>query len=476
MYDRTPKLGARVFRRSIMKNLHQPNDIVARRYRIVTPLGRGSMGTTYEAEDLSNYKRVAIKVVSLHHVRDWKVLELFDREAKVLANLDHPAIPKYLDRFYEDTPDGKGDRRFYLVQELACGQSLATLVEKGWHPTQLEVKRIACQILEIFQYLHNLSPAVIHRDIKPENIIRREDGTVYLVDFGAVQDVYRNTLTRGGTFVGTLGYMPPEQFSGSVEPASDLYALGATLLFVLTGRSPVDFPQKRLKIEFRDSEVNCSADLADWLEKALEPAIEDRFSSAKVALEALQERSDILPKVIKRTAALTVSHTPDRLTVAFQPLQHGLLLFFQIVLVLLFVFSVIFLLCYFNSTPDFKLPLLVIFCLLVFVVFIFILGMSRRCEIRIDSQNFGISWSLWGLRYRRKLGQTADIAKVEPCIRKYYRSKSRTVTYHYYCKIWEGIYPHSIDFNLSQYNNKWLVEQISEFLRKLKHTSRSSYF
>ena len=473
MYDRTPKLGARVFRRSIMKNLHQPNDIVARRYRIVTPLGRGSMGTTYEAEDLSNYKRVAIKVVSLHHVRDWKVLELFDREAKVLANLDHPAIPKYLDRFYEDTPDGKpdskGDRRFYLVQELACGQSLATLVEKGWHPTQLEVKRIACQILEIFQYLHNLSPAVIHRDIKPENIIRREDGTVYLVDFGAVQDVYRNTLTRGGTFVGTLGYMPPEQFSGSVEPASDLYALGATLLFVLTGRSPVDFPQKRLKIEFRDSEGNLAADLADWLEKALEPAIEDRFSSAKIALAALQERSDIAPEVIKRTAALRVSQTPDRLTVAFQPLQNGLLLFFQIVWVLFFFFSLIFLLCYFNETPDFQLPLLVIFCLLVFVVFILIIGMSWRCEVRIDAQKFGINWSLWGLTYRRISGKTADIAKVEHCIRKSYHSKSRIVTYHYSCKIWEGIYPHSLDFNLSQHNNKWLVNKISCFLQKINH-------
>lgn len=267
-----------------METLHQPNDIIAQRYRIVAPLGQGAFGTTYEAEDLTNYQRVAIKALSLSQITDWKSLDLFEREARVLATLNHPAIPKYLDYFHEDTAE---DHQFYLVQELVVGESLADLVKKGWHSNEDEVKQIAVQVLEILDYLHRLSPSVIHRDIKPQNIIRRSDGQVFLVDFGAVQDDYRQTLIRGGTFVGTLGYMPPEQFRGQVFFASDLYALGATLLFLLTHRSPADLPQCRMKIDFR-SRVQISPELANWLEKMLEPAVEDRFKSAAEARNALQ--------------------------------------------------------------------------------------------------------------------------------------------------------------------------------------------
>lgn len=267
-----------------METLHQPNDIIAQRYRIVAPLGQGAFGTTYEAEDFTNYQRVAIKALSLSQLTDWKSLDLFEREARVLANLNHPAIPKYLDYFHEDTAE---DHQFYLVQELVVGESLADLVKKGWHGNEDEIKQIALQVLEILDYLHRLSPSVIHRDIKPQNIIRRPDGGVFLVDFGAVQDDYRQTLIRGGTFVGTLGYMPPEQFRGQVFFSSDLYALGATLLFLLTHRSPADLPQCRMKIDFR-SRVQISPEFADWLEKMLEPAAEDRFKSAAEARNALQ--------------------------------------------------------------------------------------------------------------------------------------------------------------------------------------------
>lgn len=267
-----------------MNALHQPDDIVAHRYRIVAPLGSGSMATTYEVEDLTNYQRVALKVVSLRQTTEWKIIELFDREAKILQNLDYPGIPKYLNSFQEETAD---DRRFYLVQELASGQSLAELVAKGWRPKEEQVKQIARKILKILDYLHSFTPPVIHRDIKPENIIRHPDGRVYLVDFGAVQEVYRNTLTRGGTFVGTLGYMPHEQFRGHVVTASDLYALGATLLFLLVGKSPAELPQKRLKIDFR-SRISISPEFADWLEKILEPSVEDRFQSAREAEDELR--------------------------------------------------------------------------------------------------------------------------------------------------------------------------------------------
>ncbi|MBE9129127.1 MULTISPECIES: serine/threonine protein kinase [unclassified Coleofasciculus] len=284
-----------------MDTQHQAGEVIRDRYRIVAPLGHGGMGTTYEAEDLTNYQRVAIKALSLRQIKEWKVLELFEREARVLANLEHRAIPKYLDYFPIDTPD---NRRFYLVRELVRGESLADLVEKGWQANELDVKQIAVQVLNILHYLHQLTPPVIHRDIKPENIIRRPDGRVFLVDFGAVQEVYRNTLTRGGTFVGTLGYVPQEQFGGNVQPASDLYSLGATLLFLLTKRSPDELPLRRMKIDFRRY-VKVLPEFGDWLEKMLEPALEDRFESAKVALEALRNNKKVtssvqLPTQLKR--------------------------------------------------------------------------------------------------------------------------------------------------------------------------------
>ncbi|MBE9040958.1 serine/threonine protein kinase [Oscillatoriales cyanobacterium LEGE 11467] len=272
-----------------MKNLIYPEMIVADHYRIVTKIGQGAFGTTYEAEDLTNYKRVAIKVLSLRQVQDWKVLDLFEREAKVLARIDHRAIPKYLDYFHEATTD---DRRFYLVQELVSGESLSTLVKKGWHGSEDQVRDIALQVLQILDDLHQMQPSIIHRDIKPSNIIRRADGQIYLVDFGAVKDVYRQTLMGGETFIGTLGYMPPEQFRGQSFFASDLYALGATLLFLLTHRSPEELPRKRMRFDFRNR-VNISPEFANWLDKILEPAVEDRFKSAKEAANALQGKVNL---------------------------------------------------------------------------------------------------------------------------------------------------------------------------------------
>ncbi len=268
-----------------METFDQSGQVIGDRYRIIAPLGQGGMGITYEAEDLTNHQPVAIKALSLRQLSDWKALELFEREAKVLATLNYPAIPKYLDYFQTDT---SSDRRFYLVQELIAGKSLATLVQQGWHTDEAGVKQIALQVLEILNYLHRLNPPVIHRDIKPQNIIRQSDGQLFLVDFGAVQDMYRQTLLKSGTFVGTYGYMPPEQFRGKAYFSSDLYGLGATLLFLLTHRSPADLPQTRMKIDVRDC-VQISPQLADWLERMLEPAVEDRFGSAQAAMIALRD-------------------------------------------------------------------------------------------------------------------------------------------------------------------------------------------
>ncbi|NES23628.1 MAG: protein kinase, partial [Symploca sp. SIO3E6] len=257
--------------------------------RIIDTLGQGGSGTTYQAEDLQTDQQVALKALSLHRMTDWKMMELFEREARVLAQLNYPNIPQYLDYFQVDTPQ---NRSFYISQQLAEGQSLAVLVQSGWRANESVVQQIAVQILEILVYLHELEPPVIHRDLKPQNIIRSPDGQVFLVDFGAVQDTYHSTFMRGSTVVGTYGYMAPEQFRGQAVPTTDLYGLGATLLFLLTHRSPAELPTDRLKLDFR-SRVQISEKFADWLEKMLEPDTEERFSSAKEALKALRNKREI---------------------------------------------------------------------------------------------------------------------------------------------------------------------------------------
>lgn len=270
--------------------------LIQARYKIQRVLGRGGSGITYAAEDCFTGRIVALKELSLQGLSDWKKLELFEREAQVLKGLQHPAIPNYLDYFQVDTLD---NRYFYIAQELAEGDSLAALVAAGERFEEVEVRRIAHAILDILTYLHGLNPPIIHRDIKPQNIIRRGDGQIVLVDFGAVQRVYRDTMAFGSTVVGTYGYMAPEQFRGQAYPTTDLYGLGTTLLHLLTHQSPGDLPQVRLKLQFRDY-VTLSEPFADWLEGLVEPLVEDRFESAAAAIAALDR-----PRPSQPTASLT---------------------------------------------------------------------------------------------------------------------------------------------------------------------------
>jgi serine/threonine protein kinase len=268
-----------------------PSQVIARGgtsealcYNILGILGEGGSGVTYRALDTQNQQLVALKALSLHQIDDWKAIELFEREAKILSTLDRDGIPKYLDYF---TTDLDGDRYFYIVQELAPGKNLLEWMRSGWRVSEAEVKAITIQILEILIYLHRHYPPIVHRDLKPSNIIKTDDGKIFLVDFGAVQQTYHDTFLRGSTVVGTYGYMAPEQFRGQAVPATDLYGLGATILHLLTHRSPAEIPQDGLRLNFRDR-LQVSSSFADWLERMLEPDVSSRFSSSTKALEVLK--------------------------------------------------------------------------------------------------------------------------------------------------------------------------------------------
>jgi serine/threonine protein kinase len=255
--------------------------VLRERYKVLSLLGEGGFGRTYKGIDTNTQSLIAIKTISFSQMQNWKALEFFERESIVLAKLDHPGIPKYIDFFYEDS---ETDRCFYLVRELAVGESLSDLAKKGWRATEEEVKHIIEQLLEILVYLHNLVPPIIHRDIKPSNIIYQPDTRqVFLIDFGSVQD-----KLGGGTVVGTFGYMAPEQLGGETSPKSDIYCVAMTLAFLLTQREPSELPYQRMKLNLRSLQVSASNELLKWLERASEPIPDNRFSSAEDALRSLR--------------------------------------------------------------------------------------------------------------------------------------------------------------------------------------------
>eukprot|EP00879_Flechtneria_rotunda_P010283 GHRR01010750.1.p1 GENE.GHRR01010750.1~~GHRR01010750.1.p1 ORF type:complete len:629 (+),score=211.09 GHRR01010750.1:70-1956(+) len=279
-----------------------PGTVVNGRYRVQEVLGRGANATTYKAVDTTNDRQVAIKALSLRGLRDWKQLELFQREAVVLQGLAHSGIPAYIDYFEEDTAV---DRAFYIVQEVVQGKSLAQMVSAGKRANESEVLRIAQELLAILRYLSGLRPPVIHRDIKPENVVLeggRWGGRVYLVDFGGVQGALAaDQYSMGSTIVGTYGYMAPEQFTGQASPSSDLYALGGTLLYLVSGQPPAAFPQQRMRIAYRDK-VTVGSQLGELLDGLLEPLAEDRFTPQE-ALDVAAGRSSHSKRSRQQTAA-----------------------------------------------------------------------------------------------------------------------------------------------------------------------------
>ncbi len=261
----------------------ETKQIINERYQLEKNLGKNAGRQTWLAKDLSTEKpqEVVVKLLAFGGDVQWEDLKLFEREAQTLQQLDHCRIPKYQDYFSID------DRTlwFGLVQEYIPGLSLKQLLVNGTRFSEIEVKKIAEEILQILIYLHGLNPPLLHRDIKPSNLILGEDKHVYLVDFGAVQD---SAATEGATFtvVGTYGYAPMEQFGGKAVPASDLYALGATIIHLLTRTAPSELPTADLKLQFRDK-VNVSSRFNKWLDKILYPAVEKRFKTAQESLDYL---------------------------------------------------------------------------------------------------------------------------------------------------------------------------------------------
>lgn len=216
--------------------------LIGGRYRLGPRLGKGAQGEIHIARDdkARGAEEREVVVKRLTPRGTWKSFELFEREAKVLSQLRHPGVPRHLATIEE--PPGT----FNLVMQRAPGDNLRDLVARR-RLSQLELRDVLIRCLEVLDYLHTRSPAVVHRDLKPSNIMRAPDGKIALVDFGGVLDASRE---RGGsTIVGTFGYMAPEQLHGQATPATDIYALGATIVALAGGIEPEDVPRKGLRMD-----------------------------------------------------------------------------------------------------------------------------------------------------------------------------------------------------------------------------------
>ncbi len=233
------------------------------RYLIVRLLGGGGMGMVYLAHDqrLAN-RPCAIKEMVDHFIDQAQRIEAneyFAREADTLAQLKHQAIPAITDRF-------ELANRHYLVMEYVEGRNLEEeLAARGEPLPEGLVIDIARQLCDVLIYLHGLAPPIIYRDMKPSNVMLNSNGRVVLVDFGIAR-LFK--AARKGTMIGTLGFAPPEQYQGLVDPRSDIYSLGATLHYVLTGRDPEKFPPFSFP-PVRDLRPAVSSNLAGAIDAAL---------------------------------------------------------------------------------------------------------------------------------------------------------------------------------------------------------------
>jgi hypothetical protein len=251
------------------------------KYKLVRQLAFGGFSALYVAQmnklDLVVLKEAVVPASANEDARR-SAEEHLAREARLLFTLSHPQIARVLDYFVEDG-------RHYMTLEQIAGQDLRQYVRQNGPQPQNTVIDWSLQLTRILEYLHGQAPPVIHRDLTPDNVVLKNDGTLVLIDFGA-SNQFVGTAT--GTLIGKQAYMAPEQLRGKAVPQSDIYSLGGTMYFLLTGKEPTPL------LEAHPRQIN--ADVSEELDKVVAAAtaldLPDRISSAgalETALEAAAE-------------------------------------------------------------------------------------------------------------------------------------------------------------------------------------------
>jgi serine/threonine-protein kinase len=284
--------------------------LLKNRYRVIRHLSSGGFGETFLAEDtdMPSARRCVIKQLKpiANDPQVYQIIkERFQKEAVILEKLGegNSQIPS-LYAYFEETG------QFYLVQEWIDGVTLAEKVEREGVLTESSVREILISILSALESVH--SQYIVHRDIKPENIILRiSDGKPVLIDFGAVKETMGTVVTSSGRntnsiVIGTPGFMPSEQSIGRPVYSSDLYSLGLTAIYLLTGKFPQEFATHRAtgEILWQQDALGISPAFAAILDKAIQFHPRDRYSSAKEMLDAIQNEATPIN--------FNFSHTPPK--------------------------------------------------------------------------------------------------------------------------------------------------------------------
>ncbi|AFZ58030.1 YARHG domain-containing protein [Anabaena cylindrica FACHB-243] len=277
------------------------------RYQVLQVLGAGGFGETFLAEDtyLPSKRRCVVK--QLRPIQNnpqiyQLVQERFQREAVMLEALGGATeqIPGLYAYF-------SSEGQFYLVQEWVEGDTLTAKIQQQGLFTESGIQELLVNLLPVLDYIH--SQHIVHRDIKPDNIIlRHRDGKPVLIDFGAVRESMGTVLNSQGNptssiVIGTPGFMPSEQAAGRPVYSSDLYSLGLTAIYLLTGRQPqqLETDSQTGEIVWREYAGHLSTMMAEILDKAIAYHPRDRYSTAKAMLDALQSLVKPIPATLPPT-------------------------------------------------------------------------------------------------------------------------------------------------------------------------------
>jgi serine/threonine-protein kinase len=287
-----------------MNNAIYVGILLSNRYRIVRELGHGGFGRTYLSEDTYRFNELCVLKEFAPQVQGsyalQKAQELFEREAGVLYKLQHPQIPSFRELFHV-TLDDRG--YIFLVQDYADGKNYRELLKErqlqGLLFSEQECISMLIKLLPVIDYIHSLG--VIHRDISPDNLIlRTADELPVLIDFGGVKQVAATVESQYGqqngagiaaTRLGKVGYAPDEQMQmGIVFPHSDLYALAATVLVLLTGKEPQELIDGYTLTWNWRSHCSLSSNFAAILDKMLAERPSDRYQGARDLLQDINSR------------------------------------------------------------------------------------------------------------------------------------------------------------------------------------------
>jgi serine/threonine protein kinase len=301
-----------------------PGIVLNNRYEIVRKIGGGGMGAVYLATDrnLGGVERAVKEMVqsSIEEDQQKKAVEDFKRESMILTTLDHSSIPTIYDYFFDE-----GASRFYLVMKYISGGDLAARLRAtpGGRIDEKTVTEWAVQVIDVLDYLHSLPAKIVYRDLKPSNVmIDGNTGRIMLIDFGIARSI--NQTEKGVTAVGTMGYAPPELFSGQVEPRSDIYSLGSTMFHLLTGADPQNNPLLIFDFQKNPRPRQINPQLSDQMERILMRAVEynaeARFANA---LEMKQVLSDHLENLKKGAVTYGVTEIPAAVSLANQSVFCG---------------------------------------------------------------------------------------------------------------------------------------------------------